>query len=197
MSNVSFRFSLPTLGAILYVPICAVAHIGVGHVSSFGAGFGHPVSGMDHVLAMVAVGLWAAQMGGRAVWIVPLAFVSLMGVGGVLGILEISIPFGEQGIVTSVFVLGVLIAASLKLPVVVSAFVVGIFALFHGHAHGTEMPAGLGGLEYGAGFALATALLHMTGIALRVALKKLRLHDMAVRFAGAVIAVGGVYLVIP
>ena len=119
----------------------------------------HPVGGLDHICAMLAVGLWAAQTGGRSVWAVPLTFVSVMVLGGMLGMMGIGLPFAEQGIVLSVLILGVLIAASIRLPLWVSSSMVGLFALFHGHAHGTEMPESAFAMIYALGFILSTASL--------------------------------------
>lgn len=173
----------------------ALAHTGVGHTTGFAAGFFHPVSGADHMLAMVAVGLWATQMGGRAIWAVPAAFVGMMMIGGALGLSGISVPFIEQGILASVLVFGALIAGALRFPVAVSSALVDIFAIFHGHAHGAEMPVAMGAVSYSAGFALATALLHLAGIAIGVGVQKLN-NDKISRYAGFAIALGGVYLTV-
>lgn len=169
------------------------AHTGAGATSGFAAGFGHPIGGFDHVLAMVAVGLWAAQTGGRALWAVPSAFVGMMLVGGALGIMGIGIPFIETGIVASVIVLGVLIAAGIKAPVALGMAVVGTFAVFHGHAHGTEMPVNAAGLMYSVGFAMATAMLHAAGIAAGMGLNRISVERM-VRMGGGAIAASGVLL---
>jgi urease accessory protein len=176
-------------------PSSAIAHVGVGPTSGVLNGLAHPVTGLDHILAVVAVGLWAAQRGGRAIWLVPLAFVSVMAVGGVLGMMAISIPFVEQGIVASVLALGVLIAAAVRLPLVASMLLVGLFALFHGHAHGAEMPDTAAGLAFGLGFILATASLHGIGIGLGLAVQRLG-RERLVRYAGGAIAACGVYLAI-
>jgi len=159
--------------ATLLLPLLAHAHVGVGETGGFLHGLGHPSSGLDHICAMIAVGLWAAQMGGRSIWAVPLTFVSVMALGGVLGMIGINVPFVETGIVISVLTLGVLIAASVRLPLVASIIIVGLFAIFHGHAHGTEMPGTASGLAYGAGFILGTAFLHACGIGLGIAIQKL------------------------
>lgn len=142
----------------------AEAHTGVGSTMGFGQGFGHPFSGLDHVLAMVAVGLFAANLGGRAMWLVPVSFVAMMAVGGMLGIAGVAVPFVEIGIALSVVVLGAAVALNWNLPVAAAMTLVGFFAIFHGHAHGAEMPVDASGLAYGAGFMLATAILHITGI---------------------------------
>lgn len=175
----------------------ALAHTGVGSVSGFSAGFGHPIGGLDHILAMVAVGILAAQLGGRSIWLVPATFVTMMIAGGGLALVGFPMPYAEQGIVGSVIILGAVIALGQRLPVVAAAGLVGFFALFHGHAHGMEMPMNVSGLEYGAGFALATALLHAAGIALGIGARKAseRLAPMAVRVAGGVIAAAGLMFV--
>ncbi|MEP6670244.1 MAG: HupE/UreJ family protein [Chthoniobacter sp.] len=154
--------SLATLSLAL-APVLAQAH--PGHdASGFAAGVSHPVHGLDHILAMVAVGLWAVQLGGRAKWLVPASFVSVMAIGGALGMAGVAMPFAEQGILASVLILGVLIAAAVRLPLAASMTIVGLFALCHGQAHGLEMPGTAAGLSYGAGFVIATALLHTSGI---------------------------------
>lgn len=179
--------------AVLLAPALAQAHVGVGQTSGFMHGFTHPVTGLDHVAAMVAVGLWAAQRTGRAIWMVPLTFVAVMSLGGLLGMGGVSIPFVEPGIAASVLVLGVLIAAAVRLPLVASSLLVGLFAIFHGHAHGMEMPATSSGLVYGIGFVLATGLLHGCGIGLGLCAQKLS-SPRAIRYAGGAIAAFGLYL---
>ncbi|MEJ2501048.1 MAG: HupE/UreJ family protein [Campylobacterales bacterium] len=169
------------------------AHTGVGTTAGFSAGFMHPIGGLDHVLAMVAVGLWAAQMGGRALWAVPAAFVGMMLVGGTLGISGVGIPFIEMGIIASVVVLGLLIAGGIKTPVAAGMAIVGAFAIFHGHAHGTEMPVNAAGLMYMAGFVAATALLHAGGIAAGIGLGRVKV-ERVVRMGGGAIAAGGLLL---
>jgi len=189
------RFSSLIVGVIALLPISVYAHTGVGQTTGFGAGLGHPIGGIDHLLAMVAVGLWAAQLGGRAVWVVPGAFVSLMIFGGILAFSGVQVPYVEQGILVSVLVLGVLIAAAFRLPLAASAVLIGIFAVFHGHAHGAEMPLAMGAVSYSLGFALATALLHGAGIAGGLLLQRMNVEKV-VRLAGAAIAVGGVFLAV-
>lgn len=158
---------LLALGAVLAVVPWAGAHPGHdGHdlTWDFSTGAAHPLSGVDHLLAMIAVGLWAAQLGGRARWLVPLAFVGVMSLGAAFGHAGLTLPGSEQGIAASVLVLGLLIAAAVRLPAAAGMALVGVFALFHGLAHGAAMPAASGGLTYGAGFIAATALLHLVGI---------------------------------
>lgn len=182
------------LAAILLLAAAmpAYAHVGVGTTSSFAAGFAHPLSGLDHMAVMIAVGLWAAMKGGRAVWAWPLAFVGVMLVGAALGMLQVPVPFVEPGILASVVALGLLVALAVDLPVPAGVAIIGLFALFHGHAHGTEVPENAGGLEYMAGFAVATALLHVIGMAAALGLG-LRFRVVA-RLAGAACAAVGVGL---
>jgi len=182
------------LSAILLLAAAmpAYAHVGTGTTSSFTAGLMHPLSGLDHMTVMIAVGLWAALKGGKAIWAWPLAFVGVMLVGGALGMLHVPLPFVEPGILASVVALGLLVALAVDLPVSAGVAIIGLFALFHGHAHGTEVPENAGGLEYMAGFAVATALLHVTGIAAGLALGS-RFRGLA-RAAGAACAAVGVGL---
>lgn len=193
MKKVLSRDSLMVLSCILLVPSLAHAHVGAGSASGFGAGLNHPLGGLDHILAMIAVGVWAAQIGGRAVWAAPSAFVGMMVVGSALGISGAHIPFVEQGIILSVLMLGVLIAAAVRMPLVASMIVVGMFAVFHGHAHGTETPSTAAGFAHVAGFVFATVSLHMAGIWLAVMAQKKSSMEL-VRVAGVVIAAGGLFL---
>jgi urease accessory protein len=178
---------------LLMFPALTEAHVGVGQAHGFGPGLAHPITGLDHICAMVAVGLWAAQRGGRALWLVPLTFVSVMAIGGLLGMAAVSIPFVERGVVASVLVLGVLIAAAVRLPLVVSVVIVALFALFHGHAHGAEMPETASGFAYGLGFVMATAALHLCGIGIGMAAQRAGTARV-VRYAGGAMAVCGLYL---
>ena len=175
------------------IPTLAQAHILPGEPNSFASGFNHPLHGLDHILVMVAVGLWAAQLGGRARWLVPASFVSLMIVGGALGMAGIHLPMVEAGIMVSVLVLGIFIATAARLPMGASMAVVGLFALFHGHSHGTEIPAAASGLSYALGFVLATAALHGCGVGLGMLAQK-QTAAPAIRFAGAAIALAGICL---
>lgn len=184
------------LFAALFLPLLAQAHPGLpGHAHGFVSGLSHPLSGLDHILAMVAVGFWAAQLGGRSLWLVPAAFVSVMMAGGVLGMAGVPIPMVETGILVSILVLGLLIATAARLPPAASLAIVGLFALFHGHAHGTELPASASGLTYALGFVTATALLHLCGIGVGLFAQR-KLPVVAVRFAGAAIAMAGAFLLI-
>jgi urease accessory protein len=181
------------LAALLLAPTLAHAHTGVGDPSGFSHGFAHPLLGLDHLLAMIAIGLWASQIGGRALWAVPATFVSVMAMGGALGIAGVSVPFVEQGIATSVLLLGLLIAFSAKLPLRFSIPLVAVFAICHGHAHGAEMPVNASGFEYAIGFVLATAVLHSAGIGLGMLLQRTTPVSV-LRVAGAATAVVGVTL---
>lgn len=187
--------SAAVAGTLLMLPSLLSAHPGHGDAGGFGHGFFHPFSGIDHLCAMIAVGLWAAWRGGRALWAAPLAFVGMMAVGGLLGMAGVAVPFVEGGIVASVLVLGVLIAAAVRLPMAAGLGLVGFFALFHGHAHGAEMPESASGLLYGAGFLLATAALHFGGLAAGLALSRFEKKSL-IRYAGGAIAAVGVFLVV-
>jgi urease accessory protein len=168
----------------------ALAHVGHGATSSFAAGLAHPLSGLDHIAVMVAVGLWAALKGGRALWVWPAAFVGVMLVGGALGMMHVPVPFVEPGILASVVALGLLVALAVDLPVWTGAVVVAVFALLHGHAHGSEVAETMRGAEYMAGFALATATLHALGIGFAQMMTRAQLRP-AIRGAGALcVAIG-------
>jgi urease accessory protein len=162
----------------------AIAHVGHGSTTSFTAGLGHPLSGLDHVTVMVMVGLWAGLKGGRALWVWPSVFVGVMLVGGVVGMEGVPVPFVEPGILASVVALGLLVALAVDLPVAVGAAILAVFALFHGHAHGSEVADTLNGVEYMAGFALATAALHLAGIGFAATMTHFSLRP-AVRIVGA------------
>ena len=175
----------------------AEAHTGVGSTIGFTHGFLHPLSGIDHMLAMIAVGLFAARLGGRALWLVPCAFVAMMAVGGFLGINGVEVPFVEIGIAASVLVLGAAVAFDFSIPTAAAMALVGFFAIFHGHAHGAEMPQTADGLTYGIGFILATALLHVVGISLGLSIAHLATKQgssWSMRVAGAAMALAGVGL---
>jgi urease accessory protein len=175
----------------------AQAHTGVGDTSGFAHGFMHPIGGLDHILAMVMVGVFAAQLGGRAVWLVPASFVAVMALGGVFGLTGIPVPFVELGIGLSVVVLGAVVAFKLHAAVPLAMGLVGFFAIFHGYAHGAEMPENAGGLAYGAGFMLATALLHATGVGLALTVSRWGGASVSVlvRSIGALVALAGLGMV--
>ena len=174
----------------------AFAHVGLGDHGGFMHGFMHPIGGADHVLAMVGVGLLAAQLGGRALWAVPMAFVGMMVLGGILGFEGVNIPFVEAGIAASVIVLGALVAFGAKLPTALAMALVGVFAIFHGHAHGMELPEGSAPLEFAVGFVLATALLHVAGIGLGLSIHRIAGGPRAwvTKAVGGVMAAIGVSL---
>jgi urease accessory protein len=169
----------------------AFAHTGHDGGSGFMHGFLHPVGGLDHVLAMVLVGLIAAAMGARALWALPAAFVAMMAAGGLAGMAGLPLPGLEAGIALSVIVLGAMLAIARFPTVAVAVALTGAFAVFHGFAHGAEMPANASGASYAAGFILATALLHATGILGGLALDRFGGRMMA-RFAGAAGAMAGI-----
>ena len=159
------RAMLATLSAVfVFAPAMAFAHSGHGDTSGLTHGFSHPITGIDHVLAMVAVGVLAAQLGGRALWLVPLGFVAIMAGAAAVGMAGIPLPFSEAGISLSVIVLGLAVAFRLSLPELAAMALVGFFAVFHGHVHGAEMPAAASGALYALGFVAATAMLHATGV---------------------------------
>jgi len=168
----------------------ALAHPGHGSTGSFAAGIAHPFGGLDHIAVMVAVGLWAALKGGRALWLWPAAFVGVMLVGAALGMAHVPVPLVEPGILASVVALGLLVALTVDLPVWTGAATVAVFALLHGHAHGTEVAETVSGAEYIAGFALATATLHGVGIGFAQLMTRAHLRPL-VRIAGAVCVVIG------
>lgn len=153
------------------LPSAAWAHAGHEHAVGFVSGFAHPFGGLDHLLAMVLLGVWAGQAGGRATWALPLAFVSAMIAAGILGMAGTGLPAIELGIAGSVVALGLLLALQARLPLAGAVAVTAVFAAFHGHAHGMEMPGAANPLLYGAGFAIATALLHGAGIAIAQGLR--------------------------
>ena len=174
----------------------ALAHPGAMHAAGFVQGLGHPLSGADHVLAMTAVGLFAAALGGRALWLAPAAFLAMMAAGAAIGATGGAVPFAEWGVAGSVVVLGLLIAARTRMPTAAAMAMVGAFAVFHGYAHGAEMPGTASGLLYGAGFLVSTALLLAAGAGLgRLAA---RMHGeaqpLAVRLTGGAVALAGVAL---
>jgi urease accessory protein len=182
----------------ILTPAVAFAHTGVGDTSGFVHGFGHPISGLDHVLAMVMVGVFAWQLGGRALWLVPTTFVAVMAIAGALGIAGIGIPFVEIGIVVSVVVFGAIVAFDLKAPTVAAMGVVGLLAVFHGHSHGAEIPEDVGGVAYASGFMIATAVLHIAGISACFLIGKAGEHygSVVVRLAGGLATVVGVVLLV-
>jgi urease accessory protein len=167
----------------------ALAH-GGGETGGFIGGLAHPVFGPDHVAAMVAVGLWGAFLGAPAIYLLPVVFPLVMALGGVLGILRFPLPGVEIGVTGSAAVLGLMVAMAARPPLWIAAFLVGIFAIFHGHAHGAELPPGTDALAFSAGFVVATGLLHLAGIGFGL-LARWRTGQLVVRTAGGAIAVAG------
>ena len=181
-------------GMTLFLATQASAHTGEGITGGFISGFLHPILGWGHVVAMVAVGLWGAFLGMPAIWILPIVFPLVMAVGGVMGVLGIPVPSVEIGIALSGVVLGLLVAFAVKAPIWIAAVIVGAFAIFHGHAHGTELPEAANPFAYGIGFVIGTGLLHMAGIGLGF-MTKSDTGKIAVRAIGGLIAlVGGAFL---
>ncbi|TXL71452.1 HupE/UreJ family protein [Vineibacter terrae] len=185
------------LAAALLAATAGAVQAHAGHeLGGAVVGFLHPVGGLDHLLAMVGVGIWAAHVATRdrrAVWLVPAAFVAVMVLGGALAVAGLRLPMVEAGILGSVLLLGVILLAAPTLPVWAPMIAVGLFALFHGHAHGTEMPAAAAPLAYAAGFVLATAALHSLGIGIGIAAR--RLGGLAgTRALGGLVTLGGVAL---
>jgi urease accessory protein len=181
--------SAAVMGLALAAP--AFAHTGVGvHSHGFAAGFLHPLMGLDHLLAMLGVGVWAAQLGKRATCLVPAAFVAVMIAGAGLALSGAPLPMVEFGIAGSVLVIGALIAFGTRMPVGMAMGLVGLFALFHGHAHGTELPSFAYPAAYGAGFVAATALLHVVGVGIALAVRQ-HAASLPFRAAGAAMAVVG------
>jgi urease accessory protein len=186
------KYILAVLAAVL-TPAAAFAHTGIGDASGFAHGFMHPIGGMDHVLAMVSVGFFACMLGGRALWLVPAAFVAMMAAGGALGMSGISLPLVELGIGLSIIVIGMAAALGRKMPLAAAMALVGVFAVFHGAAHGAEMPQDSSGIGYAAGFMLATALLHAAGIA---AARLIGGHaSLAARIGGGAAALAGALMI--
>lgn len=188
---IRFPFYRVCLAAALTLSAsAAAAHTG-GHAGEgFLTGFLHPLSGWDHMLAMVAVGLWGAFLGRPAIWQLPVIFPLVMALGGALGIAGVMLPLVEVGIAASAIVLGIMVVLAVRPPLWVAGAVVGAFAVFHGHAHGTELPHAANALSYAGGFVVATGLLHLAGIALGT-LTRWPAGAMAIRGAGGIIAAGG------
>lgn len=172
----------------------AFAHLDPAEHGSLMAGFTHPLSGLDHILVMVAVGLWAAQIGGRALWVVPSAFIGTMALGFALAMAGVHLPFVEPAILASVVALGLLVAMAVRLETVACAAVVGVFALFHGYAHGGELGAA-GALPFSAGFVIATGLLHIAGIGFGVSISRLSFGRIIARILGGMTAFAGLALI--
>ena len=187
----TMRTGLITI-ALTLIPAAAFAHTGAGEAHGFVSGFAHPLGGLDHILAMVTVGIFAWQLGGRALWLVPGSFVLAMAAGAALGMAGVALPFVELGIAASVIVLGGIVAFARSAPIVIAMGIVALFAIFHGHAHGSEMPLEAAVATYAAGFMLATALLHAGGIALGCAIGRVADGRAGYQLGGALVALAGV-----
>jgi len=170
----------------------ALAHPLKGEATGFLTGFRHPISGLDHVLAMVAVGLWGAQLGAPAIWLLPVAFPLVMAFGGMLGLMGLPIPGIEYGIAASAILLGAAVMFEVRPPLAIAALLVGFFAIFHGHAHGAELPPGQDAMLYSIGFVIATGCLHAVGIGIG-AVHRWSWGQKALRAAGAIVAAGGIF----
>jgi urease accessory protein len=179
----------------LAVPLTASAHLIDAHGAGFTLGLLHPLTGLDHLLAMFAVGLWAWQLNGRALWAVPLAFVGMMVFGGALGMSGVALPFTETVIILSVLILGLMISFAVRVPTAIGMLLVGVFALFHGHSHGTELLQTASEAAYALGFVLSTAALHLTGIISGYSLSHF-LSQRSIRIGGIGIAMAGVALLL-
>lgn len=187
----------PFAAALLVLfPTAALAHTGVGVAFGFADGFSHPLGGLDHLLAMFAVGLLAAQLGGRALWLVPGAFVVMMIAGALAGVAGIPLPGVEHVIDLSVIAIALPVAFASGMPVVLAMALVGVFAVFHGHAHGAEIPHEATVTSYVLGFAIATALIHGAGVFSGLGFARLAKRDLFLRASGASIAAMGVVLIL-
>lgn len=195
MLNRSFYGPMLAGPLILATAIPASAHVARGEAHDLVHGFMHPIGALDHMLAMVAVGMLAALLGRRALWMVPTSFMVVMTIGAALAIAHLQLPFVELGISLSVIALGVAVAMQLPLPTAAAMAFVAVFAVFHGAAHGAEMPTDATGAIYAAGFLAATGLLHIVGIGLGISLNHLApMRDAISRVAGGAIAIAGVFL---
>jgi urease accessory protein len=198
--SIAPKISIAALAAVAVTGFssAASAHVGFGphtHLG-LGAGLAHPFTGLDHMLAMVAVGLWASQLGRRAMWLLPLTFPAVMAVGAALGLGGLVVPWVETGVASSVLVLGVVIALTLRPSLPISVAVIAAFALLHGYAHGMELPANASALTFGAGFVVSTLTLHLIGIGLGLLAGRIPLRFVAQTAGGAIAAAGAVLLVL-
>ncbi len=181
---------------LIWLPETAAAHITQGAQGGFGSGFEHPLTGPDHFLAMFAVGLWGAQMGGRQVWTLPVAFPLIMVVGGIAGMAGLPMPAVEIGIALSIMALGLAIALAWRPAEWIALILIAYFALCHGYAHGAELPRAADPADYAIGFVLATGMIHLFGIGVGLGLNE-PMHGRLSRALGALIGVGGIYFLVP
>ena len=196
------QFNCHTLPLFLWIilvaffyPLYAWAHVEGGEAGGFLTGLQHPVSGLDHVIAMLAVGLWGGQLGAPAIWLLPVVFPMMMAGGGMLGLVGIPIPGVEIGIAVSAVILGCMVLTEARLKIQLAMIIVAFFAIFHGHAHGTELPMGQSGLLYSIGFVSATGCLHGMGIALGT-IHNWQVGRLALRGTGSVICAAGIYFLV-
>ena len=178
--------------ALVFWARAAHAHILQGKAAGFVTGFWHPVSGLDHVLAMIAVGLWGVQLGAPALWLLPLTFPMVMALGGMVGLLGVPLPGVEVGIAASAILLGLAVMSALRPPLAAAVVLVGIFGVFHGHAHGTDLSEGQSALLYSMGFVVATGCLHGVGIGVGL-IHRWPWGQPLLRAGGAVVALGGIF----
>jgi urease accessory protein len=199
MNPLKVRGGLRLAGLVVATIACSPgivqAHPGLGQASGFTNGLMHPIGGVDHLIAIVAAGVWAAQLGGRFLWMIPFTFLTMMAAGGSLGMISVPVSLVEQGILMSVVVLGFLIAFAAKLPWAPSLLVIGLFGFVHGYAHGQEMSHTASAWAYGAGFLLSTSVLQAIGLAAAFGVKVSGEHRL-LRFSGAITALCGLYLYI-
>ena len=192
-TQVAWRLIL--IAGVALLPAPALAHITPGPIGGFEGGFTHPLTGLDHFLAMFAVGVWGAQMGGRSVWALPVAFPLVMTIGGIGGMAGLVLPYVEIGIALSILVLGLAITCKWRPVEIVPLALIAIFALCHGYAHGVELPSAADPAAYAVGFVMATGMIHIIGIVVGLLLGK-PLHGWLARGLGGLIAAGGVFYLI-
>lgn len=186
---------LAIVGLLMSFSSLTLAHAEQGVAGGLISGLLHPVLGLDHLVAMVAVGLWGAQLGVPAIYLLPIVFPVVMAVGGLLAVAGMPLPFIELGIALSALALGAAVALNLRPPLWLSAIIVGVFAVFHGHAHGAEMPSAANPLAYGIGFVVATGLLHLAGIAIGLLIRWPQ-GAVAIRVCGGLISCLGAFFVV-
>jgi len=184
-------WQIGSLLLMLLWPTKVLAHTHTGEVTGLISGLQHPVSGLDHILAMIAVGLWGAQLGQPALWLLPVTFPMVMAFGGMIGLMGFALPGIEIGIAASAIILGMMVGWEAQPPLWVAAAVVGFFAIFHGHAHGAELPGGADALLYSIGFVVATGCLHAAGIGIGL-IHRWDAGRIALRLGGAAVALAGV-----
>ncbi len=191
-SRAALAVAISGLLALIAEP--ALAHTVAGSAAGFGAGFLHPLTGFDHLLAMVCVGIWGAELGAPAIWLLPIAFPLIMAFGGALGVVGVPLPAGELLVAISVVVLGALVAWGRRMPIAAALAVVAVFAVAHGHAHGSELPGAADAVAFTVGFVMATGLLHLAGIGIGVLAHWPR-GVAAIRASGLMVALAGCYFV--